>query len=195
MELIRQDEGLETKEGVTEQIVGWMTVEVGRIVRKGSPGSYAATDIFVLLNWACGIYSVCSKTSSDFTSTRSWPAVIGIISSLLELLLSPTSHVKPAVRKNAVTRVRRTLRSVCQFHSPCNAPYQSKRTVPGEAIRCHEDAFDTSQSQFYIRTHSAFRCGRRRSRKIEAATTPSLQNYSTRYQGGPSTLTICPFTY
>jgi hypothetical protein len=113
MELIRQDELLETKNGVTEQILGWMTTEVGRIARKGSPTSHAAMDVFVLLNWACGIYSTCLKASSDFTTTRSWAVTVGLIAILLDLLLSPVLNVKPNLRKTAVVRCRGALRSVC----------------------------------------------------------------------------------
>jgi hypothetical protein len=115
MELIRQDELLDTKNGVTEQILGWMTIEVGRIARKGSSASHAAMDIYVLLNWACGLYSTCLKASADFSSTPSWPITVGLIAILLDLLLSPASHVKPTLRKSALTRARRAMRSVCNF--------------------------------------------------------------------------------
>jgi hypothetical protein len=112
MELVRQDESSEMRNGVTEQILGWMTTEVGRIARKGSPASHAAMDIFVLLNWACGIYSTCLKASSDFINTRSWTVTVGLIAILLDLLLNPVSHVKPNLRKTSVVRCRSALRSV-----------------------------------------------------------------------------------
>jgi hypothetical protein len=121
MELVRQDEHLETNNGVTEQILGWMSTEVGRIARKGSPTSHAAMDVFVLLNWTCGIYTTCLKASSDFTSTRSWLVTVGLMAILMDLLTSPTSHVKPNLRKTAVVRCRSALRSVCgqpSFSSP-----------------------------------------------------------------------------
>lgn len=117
MELIRQDEQKETKSGVTEQVLGWLSVEVGGISRKGSPASQAATDVFVLFNWVCGLYTVCLKSSPDFDKSNSWPVVLNLVATLLDLLLSPTSHVKPNIRRSAVTRVRSALRPVSYLSS------------------------------------------------------------------------------
>lgn len=112
IELVRQDELRETKLGVTEQVLGWMANEVGRISRKGSPTAYASADTFVLLSWTCGIYTVCVESSSEFTDSRLWNVVVGSMAMLLDHLLSPASRTKPSLRKATLIRVRRALRSV-----------------------------------------------------------------------------------
>ncbi|KAG6810659.1 hypothetical protein H0H92_010871 [Tricholoma furcatifolium] len=118
MELIRRDElrGLpegtpdEVKLGVTEQILGWLSNEVARLIKRGSPSSYASSDIFVPLSWSCGIYSVCMKASPEFPSTNVWRVLVGSMATLLDMLNAST-QAKPSLIKGALVRVRRALRS------------------------------------------------------------------------------------
>jgi hypothetical protein len=121
MIIIRRDEtSPDTKMGVTEQILGWLNNEIGRIARKGSgPATYASTDLFVLLSWCCGIYEVCTKSAEDFPAARAWPILVGLIATLSDLLLSPASRTKPAIQKTTIVRTRRALRSVCA-PMPCH---------------------------------------------------------------------------
>ncbi|KIL53983.1 hypothetical protein M378DRAFT_28830 [Amanita muscaria Koide BX008] len=108
MELIRHDEGADMKLGVAEQVISWLSVEVGRVVKKGSASSYATADMFVLLSWSCGIYTTCAN-SDDFVSSNPWKTLINSIAILLDALLG--SEAKPSLKKGALVRVRRALRS------------------------------------------------------------------------------------
>ncbi|RDB20660.1 eIF-2-alpha kinase activator gcn1 [Hypsizygus marmoreus] len=118
MELVRRDEsrgssegaGSELKLGVTEQVLGWLSNEVTRLAKRGSPSSYAPSDLFVLLSWSCGIYSVCVTTSPEFSSTNVWRALVGSIAVLLDMLNASTK-AKASMVHGALVRVRRALRS------------------------------------------------------------------------------------
>ncbi|KAG6873014.1 hypothetical protein C0995_003975 [Termitomyces sp. Mi166 len=118
MELIRRDElrGLpngipnEVKLGVTEQILGWLSNEVARLVKRGSPSSYASSDLFVLLSWSCGIYTVCINTSLEFSSTNVWRVLVGSMATLLDMI-NASVKVKQSLLHGALVRVRRALRS------------------------------------------------------------------------------------
>ncbi|KAF5374683.1 hypothetical protein D9615_008940 [Tricholomella constricta] len=117
MELIRRDEmrGLpdgpadEVKLGVAEQILGWLSNEVARLVKRGSPSSYASSDLFVLLSWSCGIYTVCVNVSPEFSSTNVWRVLVGSMATLLEMLNA--SNARSSLLHGALVRVRRALRS------------------------------------------------------------------------------------
>ncbi|KAJ8518630.1 hypothetical protein ONZ45_g4322 [Pleurotus djamor] len=115
MELVRRDEvrgtpqGPEDEEkmGVTEQILGWMSVEVNRL-SKGSP---ASSNVFVLLSWSCGIYAVCLKANPDFTRSQSWTRLVTCMALLFDLLLD-SGHAKHSLVHSAYVRVRRAIRNV-----------------------------------------------------------------------------------
>ncbi|CAL1711997.1 unnamed protein product [Somion occarium] len=109
IELVRQDEQREQPLGITEQILGWLVNEVSQFAKR--PGGFAASDMFVLLSWSCGLYAVCLKTNANFTSTPTWRALIGVMAILVDLLLDKSSHAKPSVRKSTLVRARRALRS------------------------------------------------------------------------------------
>ncbi|CCM02945.1 uncharacterized protein FIBRA_05060 [Fibroporia radiculosa] len=119
MELVRRDElrgrpdgePEESPMGVAEQIVGWLVTEVGRMASRGS--SYASADIFVLLSWCCGLYTVCLQCSPDFVTTSSiaWNGLISVIANLVDLVLDDSTRIKPSIRKSALVRTRRALRS------------------------------------------------------------------------------------
>ncbi|KAG6884724.1 hypothetical protein C0993_008705 [Termitomyces sp. T159_Od127] len=119
MELIRRDElrGLpdgtpnEVKMGITEQILGWLSNEVARLVKRGSPSSYASSDLFVLLSWSCGIYTTCVKTSSEFPSTNVWRVLVGSMATLLDMI-NASAKAKQSLMHGALVRVRRALRSI-----------------------------------------------------------------------------------
>ncbi|KAI0800349.1 ARM repeat-containing protein [Fomes fomentarius] len=113
--LVRRDELRGTpqgepgsKLGVTEQVLGWMSQEVGRIQKRSS--AHAAADMFVLLSWCCGLYVACLQCNPDFVKSRSWSALLGITTTLLELLLDPASRAKKSIQKSALVRTRRALR-------------------------------------------------------------------------------------
>ncbi|PCH35750.1 ARM repeat-containing protein [Wolfiporia cocos MD-104 SS10] len=116
-ELVRRDEMRgrpegepnESPLGVTEQVIGWLSNEVGQIAKCAS--AHAAVDMFVLLEWCCGLYTVCLKCNPEFTSTPSWSALIGIMAQLTDMLFNPLTRAKSSIQKSALSRTRRTLRS------------------------------------------------------------------------------------
>ncbi|KAG5725284.1 Translational activator gcn1 [Termitomyces sp. T112] len=118
MELIRKDElrGLpngtpnEVKLGVTEQILGWLSNEVARLVKRGSPSSYASSDLFVLLSWSCEIYTICVNTSPEFPSTNIWRVLVGSMATLLDMI-NASAKAKQSLLHGALVRIRRALRS------------------------------------------------------------------------------------
>ncbi|KAF8161530.1 armadillo-type protein [Crassisporium funariophilum] len=122
MELVRRDELRGTEEaedevrlGVAEQIIGWLSNEVGQLVKRGSAEyvrhSYAPSDLFVLLSWSCGLYTICAKHNPQFTSSNSWKLLIGSMAILLDMVTESTK-AKPSLKKGALVRTRRALRSV-----------------------------------------------------------------------------------
>jgi hypothetical protein len=74
--------------------------------------SYAPSDLFVLLSWSCGLYTVCIKHNAQFTLSDPWKALIGSMATLLDMIAESTK-AKPALKKGALVRTRRALRSVC----------------------------------------------------------------------------------
>ncbi|KAI0710312.1 ARM repeat-containing protein [Cerioporus squamosus] len=110
-----QGEPGESKFGVAEQVLGWMSQEVGRIHKRSS--SYAAADMFVLLSWCCGLYVACLECNPDFSKSRSWTTLLGVMASLVDMLLDPTTHSKKSLQKSTLVRTRRALR-----HSPEKLP-------------------------------------------------------------------------
>ncbi|KAL0955554.1 hypothetical protein HGRIS_001793 [Hohenbuehelia grisea] len=118
MELVRRDElrgtpdGAvdETRMGVAEQILGWLGHEVGRVAKRGAGSAYASSDLFVLLSWSCGLYTVCLKTNPDFTSSQSWITLVTALATLLDILLE-SAVAKPSMKNGVLVRVRRALRS------------------------------------------------------------------------------------
>ncbi|KAI0262196.1 ARM repeat-containing protein [Gloeopeniophorella convolvens] len=108
-ELVERDEAREEKQGVAEQILGWIAHEVGRITKRSS--SHAPTSLFVLFSWCCSLYAVVTTRSSTFTSSPPWTSLVVSIASLMDLLLQPSTHAKPSVKKSVVIRARRALRS------------------------------------------------------------------------------------
>jgi hypothetical protein len=118
LELVRRDESRgvstdldEKKLGVTEQIIGWLANETTRVIKRGS--SYATSDLFVLLSWTSGLYAICLQTNSEFPviSSPQFKELLGIMATLLEAILDPTSAGKASLRQSALTRVRRAFRS------------------------------------------------------------------------------------
>ncbi|TFY63660.1 hypothetical protein EVJ58_g3122 [Rhodofomes roseus] len=95
--------------GVTEQIVGWLAHEVGHISKLSS--SHAASDMFALLGWCCGIYTVCLSCDDNFPSKSAWEPLIGVIATLIDMILDKSTRSKAPIQKGALTRVRRALRS------------------------------------------------------------------------------------
>lgn len=137
IELVRRDElrgsdageQNEVKLGVAEQILGWLSHEVGRFTKNGNSkwvvaisssvllimiflcSSYAPSDLFVLLSWSCGLYTVCLKHNSQFTSSDPWKVLVGSMATLLDMIAESTK-AKPALKKGALVRTRRAIRSV-----------------------------------------------------------------------------------
>ncbi|KAI0077211.1 ARM repeat-containing protein [Panus rudis PR-1116 ss-1] len=109
VELVKQDNSRESPYGVAEQIFGWLANEVGHFAKHA--GGHAPSDVYVLLSWASGLYTVCLKTNPTFPSTSAWKAALGSLALLLDLLLDPSSHAKHSLRTSALVRVRRALRS------------------------------------------------------------------------------------
>ncbi|KAJ3745026.1 armadillo-type protein [Lentinula detonsa] len=118
MVLVRKDEirGTENgppdeqKIGVTEQILGWISNEVSHFVNRGSSSSYAPSNLFVLLGWCSGLYTVCLESNLQFTETTSWKSLVGSTAILLDMICE-SDRAKPSLKKGALVRVRRALRS------------------------------------------------------------------------------------
>lgn len=68
--------------------------------------------MFVLLSWCCGLYVACLECNPDFTKSRSWTALLGIMASLVDMLLDPATRAKKSLQKSALVRTRRALRYV-----------------------------------------------------------------------------------
>ena len=73
--------------------------------------SYAPSDLFVLLSWSCGLFTVCVKHNAQFTLSDSWRVLIESMANLLDMIAESTK-AKPALKKGALVRTRRALRSV-----------------------------------------------------------------------------------
>ncbi|CDO72622.1 hypothetical protein BN946_scf184985.g41 [Trametes cinnabarina] len=110
-----QGEQDESKLGVTEQVLGWMSHEVGQIAKRSS--SHTAADMFVLLSWSCGLYAACLDSNPDFPKFRSWQALLGVMASLVYMILDPGTRAKKSLQKSALVRTRRALR-----HNPTMLP-------------------------------------------------------------------------
>ncbi|KAK2463021.1 hypothetical protein APHAL10511_004676 [Amanita phalloides] len=118
MELVRRDElrgtskgaQEESKLGVAEQIIGWLSVEVGRVTKRGSASSYAVADIFVLLSWSCGIYTICVESDNNFITSNPWRSLTVSMAALLDVIFG-SGQAKCSLQKGALVRVRRALRS------------------------------------------------------------------------------------
>ena len=141
MELVRRDEQRgsqdgppdETRLGVAEQVLGWLSNEVGRFTRGGTAkyvftslksastqhfrllSSYAPSDIYVLLSWACGLYTVCVKHNSDFITSNYWRVLVGSMALLVDMLMEST-QAKPSLKHGGLVLTRRALRSVRRFN-------------------------------------------------------------------------------
>ncbi|OJA10082.1 hypothetical protein AZE42_06300 [Rhizopogon vesiculosus] len=111
MMLIEKDETVDQKMGVTEQVLGWLAHEVSLIAKRGSPGTYAPADIFVLLSWTCGLYATCLRSSPGFTSSSLWKVLVQIFATLFDMQLNRSTRTKPTMQKSALVRTRRALRS------------------------------------------------------------------------------------
>ncbi|KAI0343486.1 ARM repeat-containing protein [Trametopsis cervina] len=117
IELVRRDELRGTSEGdpdeiklgVTEQIVGWLAHETSLFAKR--PSAYPSADMLVLLSWLCGIYSTCVKYNAEFALSPPWISLVASMATLLDLLLDDSLKTKPNVRKSALVRTRRALRS------------------------------------------------------------------------------------
>lgn len=72
--------------------------------------SHAPSNLFVLLSWSCGLYTTCVKCDPDFSASNSFRVLVGSMAFLLDML-SESSMVKPSMKRGAVVRVRRALRS------------------------------------------------------------------------------------
>jgi len=109
VEIVRQDEVRDSKLGITEQVLGWVSSEVNRISKRARSviclttlrifcfvlltscghSSHAPNDIFVLLSWCSGLYIACLKSDRHFVSSPGWPM---LVSSLADVTWS---HIEP----------------------------------------------------------------------------------------------------
>lgn len=67
--------------------------------------------MFVLLNWAYEIYTICVKQNENFPTSLAFKALVGSMALLLDMVLE-SSKSKDTLKKGAVVRARRALRSV-----------------------------------------------------------------------------------
>ncbi|KAG7093730.1 hypothetical protein E1B28_007382 [Marasmius oreades] len=118
MEMARRDElrGTENgakddqKMGVAEQILGWLSNEVSQLVNRGSSSSYAPSNLYVLLSWCCGLFTVCVETNPTFAESQSWNSMLSSMATLLDML-SSSQQAKPSLKNGGLVVVRRALRS------------------------------------------------------------------------------------
>ncbi|KAJ3807969.1 armadillo-type protein [Lentinula aff. lateritia] len=100
----------EQKMGVAEQVVGWISNEVSHFAKRGSSSSYAPSNLFVLLGWCSGLYTVCLESNPKFIESLSWKSLVGSMAILLDMVYD-SDRAKPSLKKGALVRVRRALRS------------------------------------------------------------------------------------
>ena len=74
--------------------------------------SFAPANQYVLLNWACTVYTALLQCYNVTESTEAWKTLVGVIGFLLNRLLNRDVRVKDAMRRGATTRVRRAVRGV-----------------------------------------------------------------------------------
>ncbi|TFK26296.1 translational activator GCN1 [Coprinopsis marcescibilis] len=111
MELVQRDESKEEgKLGVTEQILGWFSNEVGGLIKRGSADSYAPANLFVLHSWSCGLYTTCMKANPAFTSTNPFRVLVGSMAFLFDMI-NESKAAKPSLKHGVLIRTRRALRS------------------------------------------------------------------------------------
>ncbi|KAK0212097.1 armadillo-type protein [Desarmillaria ectypa] len=116
MEIVRRDElrgttdSGEQKLGVTEQVLGWLSHEVARYSKLSSSSACAPSDLFTLLSWCCGIYTICIQHNPEFLETQSWNALLGSTALLLDMI-SDSSRAKESLKHAALVRTRRAFRS------------------------------------------------------------------------------------
>ncbi|PBK90411.1 ARM repeat-containing protein [Armillaria gallica] len=116
IEIVKRDElrGItdsnEEMLGVTEQILGWMSHEVARYSKLSSSSACAPSDLFTLLSWCCGIYTICIQHNPGFSETQSWNALLGSMALLLDMV-SDSSRAKESLKHAALVRTRRAFRS------------------------------------------------------------------------------------
>ncbi|KAH9976102.1 ARM repeat-containing protein [Lactifluus volemus] len=108
-ELVHRDETREERRGVREEILGRIASEVSRVAN--GPNSNAPADLFSLLSWCCTLYAVLVCHSTTFSASASWTSLVTSMATLLDLLLQPSIHARTSLRKGAVVRARRALRS------------------------------------------------------------------------------------
>jgi hypothetical protein len=70
--------------------------------------------LFVLLNWAYGIYTICVKQNENFPTSPAFKALVGSMALLLDMVLE-SSKSKDTLKRGALVRTRRALRSVSIF--------------------------------------------------------------------------------
>ena len=76
--------------------------------------SFAAGDMFVLLSWSCRIYAIYVKSDGEFSLSNSWRSLITSMATLLDVILG-SGQAKFSLKRGALVRVRRALRSVFDF--------------------------------------------------------------------------------
>ena len=64
----------------------------------------------MLLSWACGLYTVCTKHDPHFMASNPSRALVGSLALVLDMV-QESSKAKPSLKKGAVVRVRRAFRS------------------------------------------------------------------------------------
>ncbi|KAG7441044.1 ARM repeat-containing protein [Guyanagaster necrorhizus] len=115
-EMIKRDElrgtmdSDEQRLGVTEQILGWLSHEVARYSKLSSSSACAPSDLFTLLSWCCGIYTICIQYNSTFSETQSWSVLLGSMALLLDMI-SDSSRAKESLKHAALVHTRRAFRS------------------------------------------------------------------------------------
>ncbi|KAI5120166.1 hypothetical protein M0805_008433 [Coniferiporia weirii] len=99
------------EDGILDQVIAWARMEAGRICGKGTSGTSAPANRFVLLRWCCDIYTISIKKGLLFRESKEWGALIETLSMLLDSLLDTNITTKHALRRSAVMSMRRALRS------------------------------------------------------------------------------------
>ncbi|KZT41926.1 ARM repeat-containing protein [Sistotremastrum suecicum HHB10207 ss-3] len=109
-----KDEGKTSKPGTSEFVLSWLNRELSRLCRD-SPGgaSFAPTNCYVLLNWACALYSglVLNRDTDAFLHSAEFPLLVVSLALAIDFILSDSSRAKPTMRRSALVRVRRALRN------------------------------------------------------------------------------------
>ncbi|EIW80197.1 ARM repeat-containing protein [Coniophora puteana RWD-64-598 SS2] len=114
MALVAHDQSLPQQDrlGVADHVLSWLANETSQISKRGAPSAYAPANIFVLLSWCSALYSTLLRSDPSYpTASQGWIPLVVSLAALLDLQLTRGTRTKPSMRRAALVRTRRALRT------------------------------------------------------------------------------------